>query len=257
MWIIPHWSHYFKFQLNLIYPLFIIIPTYNRANLIGRAIDSIIKQTYTNWEIIVIDDGSTDTTKVIMDEYLKDSRIKFISYPENKGVNHARNVGIERATGDVIALLDSDDLLLENALKMAKDFIETYLDYDIFFFGTMDEKTWKRMFKIPYDGFSPSYKETMSSKKIRGEFWGVFKSYVFKKYKYFDGLNGFEGVVYLQMFRMYKLVCSKQVLRIYGNVEQSLTRPIPTKTDKKRWDNIKQGNKIKLSILGDDLKNII
>lgn len=232
----------------------LITPTYNRANLLVRTVDSILRQTYTNYELIVIDDGSTDNTKEIMKAYVNDNRIKFISYPENKGVNHARNTGIDMATGDIIALCDSDDILLENALEKVKNFIETHPGYDIFFFGTMDEKTGKHMFKIPYDGFSPSYKEMIKLKKIRGEFWGIFKRYVFEKYKYFDGLNGFEGIVYLQMLKTYKLVCSRHVLRIYGNVEHSLTRPKPIKTDKKRWENIKAGNELKLAFLGEDLK---
>jgi len=233
----------------------IITPTYNRADLIGRAIDSVIKQTYTNWEIIVIDDGSTDNTKEIIKTYLTDKRVRFITYPENRGVNHARNAGIDVATGSIIALLDSDDLLVEQALEKAKEFIETYPDYDIYFLGTKDQKTGKEMFQIPYNGFHPTYKQLIVSNEIRGEFWGVFKRHVFEKYKYIDELNGFEGITYLQMAKTYKLVCSTKALYVISDdAKKSLSRRKTLRSEIKRWENIKRGNTKKLSIFGDDLK---
>ena len=97
----------------------IIIPTYNRANLISDTLDSIIAQTYTNWECIIVDDGSTDDSFEVINKYVKkDSRFKLFIRPENKikGANACRNFGFEKSSGDYILWFDSDDLLKKNAL---------------------------------------------------------------------------------------------------------------------------------------------
>jgi glycosyltransferase involved in cell wall biosynthesis len=95
----------------------VIIPTYNRANLLTIAILSVINQTYKNWELIIVDDGSTDNTKQIVEEFIKkDPRIKYF-YKENGGQGSARNLGIKNAQGEYIAFLDSDDEFLENKIK--------------------------------------------------------------------------------------------------------------------------------------------
>jgi len=89
-----------------------IIPTYNRASLLSDAIESVIKQTYNNWELIIIDDGCTDNTPDIVRNYRdKDKRIRYFKNP-NKGGNSARNYGIKKAKGNYIAFLDDDDISL-------------------------------------------------------------------------------------------------------------------------------------------------
>lgn len=99
----------------------IIIPTYNRAHLIGETLDSIIAQTYTNWECIVVDDGSTDTTDVLLNRYKnKDARFKYFvrSITQPKGANVCRNIGLDKAKGDYIVFFDSDDLMTIDHLKV-------------------------------------------------------------------------------------------------------------------------------------------
>lgn len=99
----------------------IIIPTYNRAHLIGETLDSIIAQTYQNWECIVVDDGSSDHTERILQNYCaKDSRFKFYHRPENHlpGGNGARNYGFEKSKGEYIQWFDSDDLMDKNLIRL-------------------------------------------------------------------------------------------------------------------------------------------
>ncbi len=99
----------------------IIIPTYNRAHLIGETLDSVLAQTYQDWECIVVDDGSTDATGEVMVQYIeKDARIQYLERPSNKskGANACRNYGFEKSTGDYLQWFDSDDLMHPDKLKI-------------------------------------------------------------------------------------------------------------------------------------------
>ena len=98
----------------------VIIPTYNRAKKVCHAVSSVLDQTFTDFEIIVIDDASTDDTNERLRQY--SNRIKVISHSENKGVSAARNSGINNAKGKYIALLDSDDYWLPEKLRIQIDF---------------------------------------------------------------------------------------------------------------------------------------
>ena len=92
----------------------VIIPTYNRAQYICEAVDSVLAQTYRNIEVIVVDDGSTDNTEEILRQY--DSKIKYV-FQNNAGPSAARNNGIKQARGDLLAFLDSDDIWLPEKLE--------------------------------------------------------------------------------------------------------------------------------------------
>lgn len=94
----------------------IILPTYNRAHLLSRAIQSVLDQTYQDFELIIVDDGSTDNTEEIVKSF-NDERIKYIWQGENKGVSAARNTGIKMAKGKYIAFQDSDDEWMPEKLE--------------------------------------------------------------------------------------------------------------------------------------------
>lgn len=93
----------------------VVIPTYNRATLIIKAIDSVLLQTFTDWELIIVDDASVDNTKEVVAKY-RDSRILY-HYKENEERSAARNRGIELSKGQYICFLDSDDYYLNNRLE--------------------------------------------------------------------------------------------------------------------------------------------
>lgn len=109
----------------------VIIPTYNRADFIGQAIESVIAQTYTDGELIVMDDASTDTTEAIVRAFMKkDQRIRYIRQEKNIGISANRNAGIAKATGTYIAMLDSDDIWLDpKKLAQQVTFLESHPDY--------------------------------------------------------------------------------------------------------------------------------
>ncbi|MGI4993406.1 glycosyltransferase family 2 protein [Halobacteriovorax sp. GFR7] len=100
----------------------VIIPTYNRANFLARAIDSVLKQSFQNFELIVVDDGSSDNSKDIVESF-SDERIKYI-FQQNRGVSAARNLGVIQSSGNYIAFLDSDDEWSENKLQRQLSLLE-------------------------------------------------------------------------------------------------------------------------------------
>ncbi|PZR19115.1 MAG: hypothetical protein DI538_31435, partial [Azospira oryzae] len=104
------------FEGNIVSLVSVILPTYNRAGLISRAIKSVLRQSYANWELIIIDDGSSDETARVVEQYLTDSRIKYL-YKANSGAGDSRNFGLIKAKGDWITFLDSDDEFHEDKIK--------------------------------------------------------------------------------------------------------------------------------------------
>jgi glycosyltransferase involved in cell wall biosynthesis len=97
----------------------VIIPCYNRGKYLGKAIESVVSQTYKHYEIVVVDDGSTDSTKSIAESY---SFVKYV-YQSNQGPSAARNKGIDCSTGNYLIFLDSDDWLLPEALNINLGFL--------------------------------------------------------------------------------------------------------------------------------------
>ena len=110
----------------------IIIPTYNRAAFLPKAIESVLSQTYTDWELIIVDDGSTDNTKDVVAQY-SDSRIRYI-YQENAERSAARNNGITYAKGEYICFMDSDEYIDNNRLELLLKGIENSGNKDACFY---------------------------------------------------------------------------------------------------------------------------
>ena len=128
----------------MIKPLFsIVIPTYNREEFIPLAIQSVINQSFLNWELIIIDDGSTDNTKDIVQDYLSDSRIKY-AYQENQERSVSRNNGVNIAQGKWICFLDSDDQFLSNHLEVFAENIKEHKHINFFYNLKVGETYYKK-----------------------------------------------------------------------------------------------------------------
>ena len=168
----------------------IIIPVFNREKALIDTLNSILGQTHPNWECILVDDGSTDDTLLIIDTYvLKDKRFKVFSRPNNriKGPSTCRNIGLEKAKGDYIIYLDSDDLLAEFCLEERIKAFELHKDADFLVFEMQtfayevplivkeqlverDEEDWLSNFmqlRGSWQTTAPIYK-TIFAKKIGG-----------------------------------------------------------------------------------------
>lgn len=168
----------------------IIVPVYNVEEYITECIDSILSQTYKDWELILVNDGSTDNSGKICDEYaLKDNRINVI-HKENGGLSSARNAGIDVAKGEYITFIDSDDVLLNNDIydKIIKIFNEDksidVVQYDVIHKWQSSEEH-KRLypFKIYYNKLN--ILEGYLTEKIHVACWDkVFKTEIFKDIRF-------------------------------------------------------------------------
>lgn len=120
-----------KFKTTMTPRSSLIIPTHNRAHLLPRAINSVLAQTDGNWELIVVDDGSTDDTKAVVSKY-SDARIRYV-YQTNRQLNGARNTGVRHADGQYAGFLDDDDELLPDHLaRLHQAITETNGKFDIY-----------------------------------------------------------------------------------------------------------------------------
>lgn len=119
----------------------IILATYNRGSLLPRAINSVVSQTYQNWTLYIIDDGSTDDTESMVAPYLVDSRIRYIRLETNKGKLNALNVGLDcihMDGADWFTLMDDDDQLIDDCLDFVFAQIRQYSDCGLFIFSVLD-----------------------------------------------------------------------------------------------------------------------
>jgi glycosyltransferase involved in cell wall biosynthesis len=129
----------------------IIIPVYNAEKFIAETIQSVLNQTYTNWELIIVDDGSVDQSKEIISKFLYDTRVKYC-HQKNAGVSASRNNGFQRSTSNLIAFLDSDDLWLPLNLEKKMLFLTQNKNYGLVHsnMNTIDEQS--NHLNIKYSG---------------------------------------------------------------------------------------------------------
>ena len=139
----------------------IITPSYNSARFINECVNSVFEQTYTNWELIIVDDASYDNSKeLISDIAARDSRIKFVFLTDNIGVAGARNIALEKSKGRYIAFLDSDDIWKKEKLTKQINFMQSHdISFSFSSYEPMSEngieifKEIKVPLKIDYNSF--------------------------------------------------------------------------------------------------------
>lgn len=127
----------------------IVIPLYNKEKYIENALKSILDQTVTDYEIIIVDDGSTDKSREIVDKHIS-NKIRIIDHYENKGLSAARNTGIRNAKSDYVTFLDADDLWHPNYLQTIKNLISSYPEAHIF--ATNFDEVYPKSTHKPHNG---------------------------------------------------------------------------------------------------------
>ncbi len=119
----------------------VIIPTFNSEKYISDTIISVQNQTYQNWEMLLVDDGSTDETQTIITSFLTDKRIQFYPLEKNSGTGVARNLGVSKAAGKYISFLDADDLWKSDKLEKQINFMQKQnLPFTFSFYDCIDEQ---------------------------------------------------------------------------------------------------------------------
>lgn len=148
------------------YPLVsVIIPTYRRADMLTRAVDSCLNQTYKHIEVIVVDDNNPDseyrsTTEAIMKRYSDNSKVSYIKHKENRNGSAARNTGMWHAEGVYVCFLDDDDYFYQDKVQLQVDFLQTHPEYKAVYCGwsVEDENIIPyRMGNLTYEQLTGSY----------------------------------------------------------------------------------------------------
>lgn len=210
----------------------IILPLYNKDVFVKKTIESILKQTYTSFELLIINDGSTDDSEKIVLEF-DDNRIKYFKQ-KNQGVSIARNFGIEKSSADFIAFIDADDLWLDNHLETLKNLIELYPNAGIY--ASRYQLVYKNnTVSIPsFNGIADNYK-------------GIVSDYFYSSYRYspvhtssisipkkiFNSVGNFKSYIssgqdidmWLRIALKYPIVIGNQITASYlVYIEESLSK---------------------------------
>jgi len=204
----------------------IITPTYNRAHLLPRVWASLKAQTFSDFEWIVVDDGSTDETEALVAGF-NDSRIRYIKLPENKGVNAARNLGVEVSKAPYLVFLDSDDEIVPEALEEMVKAWEEVADPMIgkISFHCLNADTGEIMDRMRDDRLCLGYEETICEEKARGEFFSIIKRELFDHCRFPEDIPGLEALFWWRVAREWKTLYINRALRIYyTDVGDNLTR---------------------------------
>lgn len=233
----------------------VIMPVYNVEEYIRQGIESVLKQTYKKLEIILVDDGSKDSSGNICDEYAKkDNRIKVI-HKENGGVSSARNAGIDIATGKYIMFIDPDDFYENNACELLYNaIVDTDADYVMgnYVYTTHKGEKWKKNMFSVNNNFEVSigdYKKALFV--MNSVIWNkIFKRDFIEKHK----LRFVEGI--LAEDAVFSMSCYAYAKKgyyiddvIYNYRQSEKSKSLSTKCDKDYFSKMNEAYKLILSVL--------
>ena len=208
----------------------VIIPLYNKEKYISKTLETVLNQSFQDFEVIVINDGSTDNSKAIVDNY-DDSRISIFS-KENKGLSHTKNYGIQQANGTYMAFLDADDLWNDRYLETCFSQIESHPDFKVFatnynlFWPKKHVELTKKDNKISEYKSISRYTDIIKYPISQSSFI-VHKS-VFEKAGYFDdSINyGEDEDYYIRCLKHFKISYNPNPLIFYRlGIDNQMTQP--------------------------------
>jgi glycosyltransferase involved in cell wall biosynthesis len=209
----------------------IIVPVFNSEKDISNCVDSILSQSFKNFECILIDDGSTDNSLTLCEHYSKiDNRVKVISQ-KNSGVSSARNSGIKKSLGKYISFVDSDDLIMPEIYRILYKKITTE-NCDVVCCGFVHKET---VYSLNTENYTTSQAETVFHLEAAGLFgtiWNkLYKSDIIKRYNilFSPGHSFGEDFLFnLTYFSfIHNAVCIEDILYIYNVNEQSISKRRP------------------------------
>lgn len=202
---------------------------YNRSSTINRAVNSILAQTYQNYELIIIDDGSIDNSVDKVKKYLKNDKVFLKILGENKGVNFARNSGLKSIAddSDYVTFLDSDDEFKHDSLQKMSSVIARNTEIKDFCFSVEDHNKQNYSY-IEQDELTLDYSTILcDSDKVNGEWVHAIDANLIRNNEFLYETkikNGFEGIAYLRLAKKYPALYSKKIVRTYYTDAEGLTR---------------------------------
>ncbi|MCQ2554718.1 MAG: glycosyltransferase family 2 protein [Clostridia bacterium] len=213
------------------YKISVIIPAYNAEKYVRDCMDSVLNQTFTDFEVICVDDGSTDSTPEILDEYSKlDNRVKVI-YQENGGVSKARNAGVEKCSGEYIAFIDADDRVTESYLEFLYEACKIYSSdisvvHAYYWNLPLDAKGDLNSIKC-YSGTDALERFAVENSDGIWACWGkLVKAEIVKAYPFPEGRNYSEdgAVVYKWLWKAEKVADSNSYIYVKRHTESMLSQ---------------------------------
>lgn len=195
----------------------VVIPTYNRARMVCEAVDSVLAQTYEDFEVIVVDDGSTDNTPLRLSEY-EDPRVYIIRHQTNQGQGPARNTGILASKGEYIAFLDSDDLWEPTKLKEQMTFFaqNAGLRWSSTHAFAFESESRRKLYSM--EKFGSQYEGSIASKLFMEDFLATSTIIVHRHI--FDDLGLFTDLPKAQDWEMWLRIAARFPV---GSVKKALT----------------------------------
>jgi len=188
----------------------VVMATYNRAGTLPRAIDSVLRQTYTDWELIVVDDGSNDETAATLAKFA-DERIRVFRHDGNRGVTAAKNTGLDHVRGEWFTTFDSDDEMVPDALEVMLDCARR-TGATAITCNCADSQTGEMT------GLGHSSDGRMSPQEMArhtGEHWGITETSLLGDLRFDERLPGCEDTVWLKINVKARRYYVHRALRIY------------------------------------------
>lgn len=233
----------------------IICPTFNRSKLLGRAINSVLKQQHANFELIIVNDGSTDNTRALVQSY-NDQRIVYLEHDNNRGLNAALNTGLQKAKGRYIAKLDDDDELGETAVRSAISVYGRLRDSRIrlLFFNCLDVETRLTSGKFLQEETIITY-EDLLCQKLSGDYWAVVETSILPPRRLLDEYSwGAMGVLWLRLLRDWDAYYVPRIV-YYAYRKHDMQRLTHFPTSREKWQVHEHTTEAILNEFGKDMKS--
>jgi glycosyltransferase involved in cell wall biosynthesis len=188
----------------------VVMATYNRAATLMRAVDSVRRQTLRDWELIIVDDGSTDESRALLDA-MEEPRIRVVRHDKNRGVTAAKNSGLGEIRGEWFTLLDSDDEMTPDALAVMLECAER-TGATAITCNCMDAVTGE----FSGTGFThDGWLSAAQASQAKGEHWGLTQTELLGDLRFDERIPGFEGTVWIKINRVARRYYLHRALRIY------------------------------------------
>lgn len=203
----------------------VVTPTFNRAGYLHYAIESVLAQTVGEFELLVIDDGSTDATPELMERYTCDPRVRYFRQP-NQGQSVARNRGISEAKGDYVCFLDSDNLWLPDKLEKSLEVFQKHPEYHVVYGDYIDIDQWGKELGV---NRMRRYTGTITPELLKDNF--VSMNTTMTRRECFDVLGGFDEAdrlaedygLWLRLSTRYRFYYVPEVLGFYRVMEDQIS----------------------------------